>query len=186
MGEVRIEIELPSVVEKEGQEQIRQNEKKDFSSLLAVLQVCFKGREGNLILELVTDSQLYWDPLYRAPTPHPFPDIRHGTLSLSPGPTPIPIRQTREPHAPPPPLLVASAGHHWRPVQIVHLRTPPPVLTSKARNIRLVSGWCASYWNTFWFYYLYSPYNHYVHIVNTKKKMYFSLVLQMIAFVGGR
>ena len=50
MGEVRIEIELPSVVEKEGQEQTRQNEKKDLSSLFAVLQVCFKGTEGNLIL----------------------------------------------------------------------------------------------------------------------------------------
>ena len=50
MGEVRIEIELPSVAGKEEQEQTRQNEKKDLSSAFAILQVCSKGTEGNLIL----------------------------------------------------------------------------------------------------------------------------------------
>ena len=57
MGEVRIEIELPSVAGKEKQEQARQSEKKDLSSLFAILQVCFKSTEKSSIREFVTARQ---------------------------------------------------------------------------------------------------------------------------------
>ena len=88
-----------------------------------------KLREGN-VLTLVCLSIQRW-------ASHVF--ITHNALDLT-GPLldmgfhwtwiPPPLAHGISLHRDPLPLLVTSGDHYWRPVQIFHLRTPLPVLTS--------------------------------------------------------
>ena len=95
---------------------------------------------------------MHWTPLYRVPSTHgtllysPLPKWEAPRLTVQVSPFPLPPSQP-QPHVAHP-LLVASDGHHWRPVQTYSLQDPFPLVAIEAHMVG-ASRRYASCWNAF-------------------------------------